>query len=181
MSKKISLLPASIAVLGGLFPATAQIAFATVYMSIAEAQRLLFPGKRLEPVPFELSEETAQRIEKASGVRVRERSLQVWRVEGGGVFVVDEVLGKHEFIPYAVGLDATGAVVGVEILEYRETYGDGIRDAAWRKQFSGKLPGDELKFGRDVRNISGATLSCRHISDGVKRLLVTFELALRDV
>ena len=53
----------------------------------------------------------------------------MWRVSTGGWFIADEVVGKHEFIPFAVALDDQGAVKGIEILEYREAYGGQIRDA----------------------------------------------------
>jgi hypothetical protein len=36
-----------------------------------------------------------------------------------------------------------------------------------------------LKLDSDIKNISGATLSCRHITDGVKRLLSFYEIALK--
>ena len=104
-----------------------------------------------------------------------------WRVESGGLFIVDEVIGKHEYITYAVGLNADGSVRGIEIMDYRESYGHEIRDPAWRAQFTGKTAADPLKLDRDIKNISGATLSCRHITDAVKRLLATYEVALQVV
>jgi hypothetical protein len=48
-----------------------------------------------------------------------------------------------------------------------------------RKQFAGKTAAAPLKLERDIRNISGATLSCRHIADGVKRVLATRDVALK--
>ena len=50
--------------------------------------------------------------------------------------------------------------------------------AAWRAQFVGKRADAPLKLGADIKNISGATLSSKHITDGVKRLLVTHALVL---
>ena len=69
---------------------------------------------------------------------------------------------------------------GVEILEYLESYGYQIRDPAWRHQFAGKTARDPLKLDQDIRNISGATLSCRHLTDGIKRLLGFYESALKQ-
>jgi Na+-transporting NADH:ubiquinone oxidoreductase subunit NqrC len=70
------------------------------------------------------------------------------------------------------------AVKDIEILEYRESYGDQVRLPQWRAQFTGKRRGAKLKLDDDIQNISGATLSCRHITDGVKRLLSTYAVAL---
>ena len=69
---------------------------------------------------------------------MRNREEKVWKVEGGGWLIVDEVLGKHEFITYALGLNADGSVKQIEIMDYRETYGYQVRDAEWRAQFVGQ-------------------------------------------
>jgi Na+-transporting NADH:ubiquinone oxidoreductase subunit NqrC len=107
---------------------------------------------------------------------------RVWDVRSGdrrvGWFIVDRVIGKHDFITYALALGADGAIRGLEVLDYRETYGGEIRNPAWRRQFVGKRPGSQLQLDRDIKNISGATLSSRHVTDGVRRLLVTYQLLL---
>jgi Na+-translocating ferredoxin:NAD+ oxidoreductase RnfG subunit len=93
--------------------------------------------------------------------------------------VIDEVLGKHERIKYAVAIGPDGTVRQIEILDYRESYGYEVRDAAWRQQFVGKTAASTLQLGADIRNISGATLSSKHLTDGVKRVLAMYELALK--
>ena len=94
--------------------------------------------------------------------------------------MVDRVIGKHEFITYALALGVDGTVRGVEILDYRETYGGEIRNANWRRQFVGKRPSAQLQLDKDIKNISGATLSSRHVTDGVRRLLVTYQMLLSN-
>jgi len=64
-------------------------------------------------------------------------------------------------------------------MDYRESYGYEVRNPAWRKQFIGKTYAAPLSLDKDVRNISGATLSCRHIAQGVKRVLTTYVTALK--
>ena len=81
------------------------------------------------------------------------------------------MLGKQLFIRYAVAIGADDRVQRVDILEYRETHGFEVRNARWLAQFAGKGPADALQLDRDIRNISGATLSCRHVTQGVRRLL----------
>jgi Na+-translocating ferredoxin:NAD+ oxidoreductase RnfG subunit len=153
-------------------------AYAKTYLSVEQAQALMFPGVRLTAAFRVLSEAEAKAIERAADVAVRQHDLKAWRAATGGWFMVDQVLGKHEFITFALALDADGAVKAVEILEYLESYGDEIRDPAWRAQFTGKRHGAALKLTGDIKNISGATLSCRHVSDGIKRLLATYALVL---
>lgn len=154
-------------------------AYATVYLSVEQAQARLFPGATFQAAPVTLTEEQVKVIEHASGVHVLSKQLKAWRVSSGGWFIADEVVGKHEYIPFALGLDAHGAVKGIEILEYREAYGDQIRNPEWQEQFLGRDGSVKLQLGKNIRNISGATLSSKHITDGVERLLVTYELVLK--
>ena len=136
-------------------------AHATTYLSVEQAQQALFPGSSFTPVDLK-------------------RKERIWRASNAGWLIVDEVLGKHELITYAVALDTQGRVRGIEILDYRESHGGEIRDPRWRLQFAGKTARDPLLLDRDIRNISGATLSCRHVTDGVKRILAMYESDLRN-
>ena len=169
MSHRFLLLPVAASVAS--LPASA-----TVYLSVEQAQALMFPGATFTKDFRTLTADQARGIEKASDVNVRNREVMAWRASTGGWFIVDEVVGKHEFIPFALALDESGAVKDLEILEYREAYGDQVREPAWRAQFTGKKHGARLKLNQDIMNISGATLSSRHVTDGVKRLLATYDL-----
>jgi len=158
---------------------------AVVYLSIEEALRTLFPGAgRFEERPARLSEGQALALEKSRRSRPRTTEVKRWRVWEGarpaGWVYWDQVTGKHEFITYAVGIGPDGAVRGVEILEYRESIGHEVRSPKWRSQFAGKTSRSPMKFDVDIRNISGATLSCRHVTDGVRRLLTTHDLLAEE-
>jgi len=154
---------------------------ATVYLSVEQAQKVLFPGASFTGDFRVLTKEQKNAVEKASGVYVRNSNLRIWRVSTGGWFIVDEVIGRHENIPYALALNADGSVKGIEILEYRESYGGQVREPLWRAQFIGKRHGAELALTKDIQNISGATLSSRHITDGVKRLLAIYDIVLAQI
>lgn len=158
-------------------------AHATQYLTIAQAQRQMFPSASAF-VDRTLAFSPAQRkaIGRASGIAPG-KSQALWEVRGPGGrqgwLFVDRVLGKHELITYALALDAGGMVRALEVLDYRETYGGEIRNPRWRQQFVGKRSGAALKLDGDIKNISGATLSSRHVTDGVRRLLATYDLLLR--
>lgn len=158
-----------------LFPFRAR---AERYVEPDEAARLIFSDAD-EVVPFtiELTKEQIKEIKKRSGMRVRKPRIEGFEMRRGGVSLgriyIDNVIGKHEYITYAAGIGDAGAVRGVEIIEYRETWGFEIRELVWRGQFKGKTLQDPVKLGKDVENISGATLSCRNVTDGVRRLLAT--------
>ncbi len=154
-------------------------ACATQYLSVEQAQALVFPGARLSEAPVALDAAQLAAIGRAAGSAVAHPAYRVWRVEGGGFFVADEVIGKHELISYAVGLEADGAIRQVEVLAYRESYGFEIRNERWRRQFAGRRPGAPLRLEREIQNISGATLSCAHLTEGVARILALYDLVLR--
>jgi Na+-translocating ferredoxin:NAD+ oxidoreductase RnfG subunit len=159
-------------------------AYAADYLTAEQAQRILFPeAKQFVSQPVELTSEQRNQIKALSGVRQRWETQRVWRAEGDagallGWFIVDEVIGKHEFITYAAALSPDARVIGIEIMSYRETYGGQVRDAQWRKHFNGKSLADAFKLDQDIPNITGATLSCRNITDGVKRLLALQRVVL---
>ena len=164
-----------------LLPAAALVAapaMAATYFTVEQAQQKLFPGEAMSPLPVQLTSEQAKAVHQASGLRVRERALKVWHAASGGWFYLDQVLGKHEMITYALALDANGAVTGLEILDYRETYGGEVRNPKWRAQFTGKTHGAALKLDVDIVNLSGATLSSAHVTEGVRRLLATHQLVV---
>jgi len=159
-------------------------AFALQYLSVEQAQTAIFPDATqfvASHVVYTPAEVAA--IEKQSGQKVRTRGEQVWRAQQGaqllGFFIVDYVIGKHLVINYAVGLSPDGRVKRVEILEYRESYGGEITNRDWLGQFVGKTSRDPLELDRDIRNISGATLSSQHVTDGVKRILAIYDTCLR--
>jgi hypothetical protein len=153
-------------------------AYAVTYLTVEQAQTLMFDGTLLTRDFRTLSPAQMQAIESTSGVKVINAQLSAWRDGAGGWFLLDQVIGKHEFINYAVALDATGSVRQLEILDYHESYGGEVHLPAWRRQFVGKHHGSPLQLNGDIKNISGATLSCGHVTDGVRRLLATYALVL---
>ena len=165
----------------GLAAASAPIvAHAKIYVSIEQAQKILIPNKPLSKNPIIITDDLQDRMRSASSIRHPFRGDRIWKAADGGWFIVDEVVGKHEMITYAVALSPSGAVTGIEILDYVESYGYEIAEAQWRNQFIGKTAADPIKLNQDIQNIGGATLSCKHLTDGVKRIAVLHEIALKN-
>ena len=158
-------------------------AFAVDYLSAEQAARLIFPeAEHFEPHTLSLD---AAQLQQLAGLGLRPRSAS-WTVQRAlrgnetlGYVLVDEVLGKFELISYAVGLSRDGVLRQIEILSYRESHGGEIRLPAWRRQFVGKSAAAPLRVGEDIANISGATLSCQHLTEGVRRIVAVVDLARR--
>lgn len=154
-------------------------AVGNTYLSAEQAQQTIFPGAKLTKMTFALTAEQRSSLRSRTGVYEPFKEDGIWTVEGGGFFVIDQVVGKHEMITYAVGINSDGSVKQVEILEYRESYGYEIRNATWRQQFIGKTSASPVKLNQDIANLTGATLSCKHVTDGVRRVLAVHGMALK--
>ena len=174
------LLTATMAAAAAAAPAAA---FAVDYLTLEQAAQLMFPdADRFDSREIVLDAAQLQTLE-AQGVRGRSARWPVRIARRGeamlGVVVADAVIGKFELISYAVGIDSEGAIRQVEILSYRESHGGEVRLPAWRRQFVGKTAAAPLRVGDDIANISGATLSCTHVTEGVRRIVAVVALARR--
>ncbi len=177
---RLTLLAPALVALVALAPTSA---LAVDYMTAEQAARLMFPdADAFESRSVTLSAAQLQQLD-AQGVRARSAAWSVRLARRGGqllgVVVNDDVIGKFELISYAVGLSADGTLRPIEILSYRESHGHEIRLPAWRRQFVGKDASAPLRVGEDIANISGATLSCTHVTDGVRRITAVVALLRR--
>jgi hypothetical protein len=170
------------AALGFMVPAP--IVVAADYLSLEAAQRAVFPeGRAFEPVALELSAAQLQQLAALAGPQPPRGQIRAWRVRGAdaplGFFLTDEVVGRQDFIDYALGVNPDGSLRTPEIMSYRESHGGEVRNVAWRRQFNGRHDGAALRPSVDIRNIAGATLSCEHLTAGVRYLSALWQVALR--
>jgi FMN-binding domain len=163
--------------------APAGAGFAIEYLNLDQVERLAFPAAS-SFTPCELSPSAAQRahIEAALGAPLPQRLPTVMAARSQerllGYLVTDSVIGKHLAIDYALVLTPGRTVQQVEIMTYRESYGSEVHGAAWRQQFVGKGANAPLSLNDDISSIGGATLSCRHLTEGIRRLLIVCDACL---
>ncbi len=159
------------------------LSFAADYLTAAQAQALMFPqASAFRPVPVQTDTAQAQRLKARLGAVPLTGFMRVSEALAGdrrlGWVVTDSVIGKFELIDYAVALGPAGEILDVEVLSYRESHGNEVRMAAWRKQFVGKTSAAPIAIGDDIANISGATLSCTHLTDGIRRIAAYVQTVL---
>lgn len=139
----------------------------------------LWPGALLVersfvPVQGELRKAIVQR----SRVKTPDQHTTLFRVrdeeglEKGHVVILNE-LGKYRPITFLVALDAKDKVKDLQVLVYREHIGKEIESVRFTRQFRDKNSSSRLKLHRDIRNLSGATLSARAAVRAVRRALAT--------
>jgi FMN-binding domain len=170
--------------LAALLPAP--VVVAADYLSIEAAQTAIFPqADGFQEVLLARSPEQMQSLLARAGPQPPHGRVRIWTATRGGVLLghvfVDEVIGRQSLITYALGIDTHGALGTLEILSYRESHGGEIRNAAWRAQFAHRDALEHLRFRTDIKNISGATLSSEHVTQGVRWLLALWQSALRPV
>ena len=115
-------------------------------------------------------------IEERIGWKFPEDSFEVYIGETGtqvdGYALVQNTIGKHKPMTYMVGVDNTGHVSNVELLVFREARGSEVRTKRFNVQYEGKTVLDPVRLNKDIINISGATMSVRSMTAGIKRVLV---------
>src|SRR6266478_1025873 len=160
------------------------VVIAADYLSVDAAQKTIFPqADAFQEVLLPQTPDQMQALLARAGPQPPHGMMRIWSAMRGGVLLghvfVDEVIGRQSLITYAVGIDTGGTLRSLEILAYRESHGGEIRNAAWRSQFEHRDALEQLRFRTDIKNISGATLSSEHVTQGVRWLLALWQSALR--
>ena len=150
---------------------------AEVFMTEGEAVKIMLAkSERIRTEVIRLSQEKKDVIEQRIGWKFPEESFEVYIGETGdkidGYAMVHNTIGKHKHMTYMVGVDNSGACTDVELLVFREAKGSEVGRKRFNVQYEGKTVFDPIRINRDIINISGATMSVRSISAGVKRVLV---------
>jgi hypothetical protein len=94
---------------------------------------------------------------------------------GAAFVVIVEEIGKHRPITFAVGVGADGRLQDIAVLAYREAYGGDVRERRFLKQYAGKALVDPLLPYRDIRNISGATLSVQATGRAARKAVAVLQ------
>ncbi len=148
-----------------------------IYLTEDEAAKVMFPdSENIHRETLTLAAEQKAFVEQRIGWKFPETSFTVYigktKNQIDGYAIVQNTIGKHRPITYMVGVDEEGEVTNFEVLVYRETRGNEIRTKRFNYQYQGKDVRDPIRINRDIINISGATMSVRSASAGVKRVLV---------
>ncbi|TKB67315.1 MAG: FMN-binding protein [Nitrospira sp.] len=153
---------------------------AEVYMNEEEGLKIMFPkSERVRKDTIKLNPEKKSLIEERIGWKFPEESFDVYIGETGaqidGYAVVQNTIGKHKPMTYMVGIDHNGFVSDVELLVFREARGSEVRQKRFNAQYEGKSVLDPVRINRDIINITGATMSVRSMTAGIKRVLVLID------
>ena len=157
--------------------------FAKVFASQNQALAEAFPdATRIDRDTRLLRDAQVARIEEILGAPVDARVVVLhtaWREEtllGYAHIAVHTVRTQPE--AFMIVLTPEGHVRSVRILAFHEPL-DYLPTDRWYAQFVDKTGADELRVGRDIHGVVGATLSARAAANGVRRMLAYWEVLLR--
>lgn len=154
-----------------------EIGHIEVYLTEEEAARLMFPdSEHIRKEILQLAPEQKALIISYIGWEFPEDSFEVFIGEThgktDGYAIIQNTIGKYRPITYMVGVNMKGKVTNFEVLVYRESRGEEIIRKRFNYQYQGKTIDDPIRTNKDIINITGATMSVRSASAGVKRVLV---------
>ena len=154
---------------------------AQVRMTKEDALSQYFPDAVIERRTTFLTQEQVERIQQQARARVESRILTYYvarRNDGvvGTAFFETQTIRTMP-ATYVAVIDPDSSVRAVEILAFHEP-DDYAPPGRWLAQFGGKSHRDDLFLKRGVQNIAGATLTAQALSDGVRRLLTSYEIVI---
>ncbi|MEQ1794154.1 MAG: FMN-binding protein [Nitrospira sp.] len=147
------------------------------FMSEEEAVKTILPkSQRVHKELIRLTPEKKALIEERIGWKFPEESFDLYIGETGdkidGYAMIHNTIGKYKHMTYMVGVDPKGTCTDVELLVFRDAKGSEVGKKRFNAQYDGKTVSDPIRINKDIINISGATMSVRSMSAGVKRVLV---------
>ena len=153
---------------------------AEIFMTEEAAVKIILAkSERVRKEILQLAQDKKDLIEQRIGWKFPEQAFEVYIGETGdkvdGYAMVHHTIGKHKHMTYMVGVDPTGACSDVELLVFREARGSEVGRKRFNVQYEGKTVLDPIRINKDIINITGATMSVRSMSAGIKRVLVLID------
>lgn len=150
---------------------------AEVFMSEEDAVKIMLPkSQQVRKEVLRLTAAQKDTVEQRIGWKFPEDAFDLYIGETNGKVdgyaMVHNTIGKHKHMTYMVGVDSKGECTDVELLIFREAKGSEVGRKRFNSQYEGKTVSDPIRINKDIINLSGATMSVRSISAGVKRVLV---------
>lgn len=153
-----------------------------VFMKRDEALKAAFPqAEKIEKIEIFLSDEQASEIESISRSRLNSKLFIVYKGMKGdkilGYAIIDThtLRTKTETVMFVVNPD--GTLGHAEILAFFEPpeYMPGDN---WIELFYGKSAKDSIRLGKDIPNITGATITSNSLAQTMRQMLAVVQVGL---
>lgn len=143
-----------------------------------EAMKYIYPSANIEVKNLVISKDMMEKLEKNFSIKLNSRMVTFYiakkdgKVVGYGYVDIHTVRTKPEAVLYTIIPD--GKIEVVEVLAFHEPL-EYLPDERWFKQFS-KKDESNLKFKKDIQNVTGATLTSRAITENAKKVLLLWKI-----
>lgn len=157
--------------------------FSKVYMTRDEALKLAFPGAdQIEKKSVFLSRDQVAKIESVAKSKL-ESKIYIFYVGKKkdmilGFAVIDTHLLRTTTETIMVVINPDGTLRQAEILAFFEPP-DYMPGDSWMNLFRSKTLDDSLRIGRDVPNITGATITSNAMVEAIRRIMAVFDAAVK--
>jgi len=154
---------------------TARLAQAKLFMNQEEALKKAFPGAtRIERKTIFLTPEQVESIQQSSRTKLDPTIVTYYRGLRG-----EEIIGTAFFdtrvvrtmpMTFMTLINPDGTLGRVDVLSFYEPE-DYLPREGWFALFRGRDASAGMRLRRDIPNVTGATLTCQAVTDGVRQTL----------
>jgi Na+-translocating ferredoxin:NAD+ oxidoreductase RnfG subunit len=154
-----------------------------VFLTKKQALKLAFPGiRKFKRNKVWLTDSQKKAVVETYGDKIDKSRLtffEALREDGtmAGVMTIGNEIGRSYPITFMVVINTDGTVKDVEIMVYREPHGWEVRFETFMSQFFGRDANDPFN---NINNITGATLSVRSMTKGVKKAVSVYKVLYLD-
>lgn len=168
----------------GATPQFLQMVYAQILISLDEGLRSLFPAADAfdEEIRM-LTPDQIKAVEESADYDLNPDYDSVFRfyaVRKGGEIIgyaaEDTEPGKWGSIRFLTAWNPDGSILDVVVLEYQEKRGRPVAEKRFLKQFRGKHAGDAIRIMRDIRGVTGASISSNGVANGVRKMTHIFKV-----
>lgn len=159
-------------------------ASAKVFLTKDKALELSFPNAtQIEKRQIFLSENQVTEIQKLARVKLDSKLYIFYIAKSGvrdiGYAVIDthKLRTSTETVLYVI--DTDGKLEKAEILAFFEPQ-DYMQSDRWLELFLNKDLGSSLAVGKDVPNITGATITSHSFAEATRKVLAIYDVAIKN-
>ena len=154
----------------------------SVYLTKKQALEIAFPGAdSVDQKKIWLTDDQRVAIGQIILEKIEDQRITYYAGKKAdkpmGYMVIDHVIGKSFPMTFMVVLNLDGTVRNVEIMVYREPRGWEVKYKFFLIQFFGRNADSDF---RDINSITGATLSVRAMTKGVRKAVAAFKVLVLE-
>jgi len=148
-----------------------------------QAAKLLFPkATSVNKESVLLTADEKSQVSKRARASVKDSVFTFYRAQadgkdlGFGGIITSMVRTKDQ--TSMVGIDPEGKILGIEVIAYYEPP-EYLPNKKWLELFKGKLPSADLKAGRDLPIVTGATLTTETMAEAARVIRAVWEVKFK--